>query len=144
MNASKILPGLFQGGAPASASQVSAAGFQLLVLCAREVQPTAHALNDLTVLRCPLDDNDVPIDNATWSQIWKTGHEVAHAVEDHRAVLVTCAQGLNRSGIVTGVAVHLLTGWEGKRVVEHIQRRRDGALFNQTFATAIRQLRGRH
>lgn len=141
MNASKIWPGLFQGGAPESARHVKQAGFQLLVLCAREIQPPDHALRGLPALRCPLLDVDDPIDDDTWSMIWRTAHTVAHSVEQRRATLVTCAQGWNRSGLVTGVALHLLTGWDGRRVVAHIQGRREHALNNPTFVDALGRLR---
>ena len=142
LNASKILPGLYQGGAPDSANQVLGAGFELLVLCACEVQPPKHALGRLRYLRCPLDDTN-ELSPKELSRVWETAHQVVRSLHKRRAVLVTCAQGYNRSGLVTGVAVHLLTGWDGARVVEHIQRRRRDALFNPLFAQTIRALPAR-
>ena len=141
MNASKILPGLFQGGQPESARAVTEAGFEWLILCAREVQPPSAALGTLQRVRCPLDDTLEPISDTDWRMVWQTAHHVAHRVEEHEACLVTCAQGRNRSGLVTGVALHLLTGWDGERVVQHIQKRRDNALTNSRFADTLRQLR---
>lgn len=48
-------------------------------------------------------------------------------------VLVTCMAGLNRSGMVAAMALHLHTGWSGEECVRHIQSQRSMALCNETF-----------
>ena len=47
-------------------------------------------------------------------------------------VLVHCAQGMNRSGLVNGVVLNL-HGYTGKEAVEIITTARPGALFNPIF-----------
>lgn len=58
---------------------------------------------------------------------------------------MTCAAGLNRSGLVSALTLHLLLGWGGKRCAAHVQGKRmtrDGrhALYNQEFVRALCRL----
>jgi protein-tyrosine phosphatase len=55
-------------------------------------------------------------------------------------VLVTCHMGLNRSGLVTAMMLHLLTPMTGERIVAHVREHRPGALCNLHFAKAISAL----
>lgn len=140
---SRILPKLYQGSAPRSAVDLLNAGFETVVFCAREVQPPDHALLTLEALRCPLDDREGKIPSADWIRAVATAREVALRVRDQRRVLVTCAMGLNRSGLVTALAVHLLTGAPGVDCIQLIQHKRPGALGNQSFVRRLSQLRRR-
>jgi len=62
-------------------------------------------------------------------------------VTDGRRVLVTCAAGLNRSGLVTAIAMHILTRHSGITCVQHVQNRRAGALSNRQFRRVLVELR---
>ena len=56
--------------------------------------------------------------------------------EGHR-VLSHCGMGFNRSALVAGMIMTEL-GMAGPAVVERLQARRPGALFNEGFATFLR------
>ena len=49
-----------------------------------------------------------------------------------KKVLVHCAQGLNRSGLVCG-QIMILCGWSGQMVVDTIRKKRVGSLYNLVF-----------
>lgn len=135
--ANKILDRLYQGGMPPPGEGLKKAGIDVLVLCAREHQDAA-AYEGLTVILAPGDDDRRPHRLARFVDGWKqAGHLVAEHVKAGRTVLVTCMQGLNRSGIVTAFAMRELTGATGREIVEHIQHHRPSALFNETFAKYI-------
>lgn len=137
----KLLPGLYQGSAPKSVDDLRAAGVDLLVLCARELQPTRENLRGIPYLRCPLDDNGI-LRERQWDRAFATAFEVAEAVERGSLVLVTCIEGRNRSGLVNGITIHLLTGAPGCKVADYIQKRRPTSLSNKSFRRALcRRLR---
>jgi protein-tyrosine phosphatase len=135
--ADKIIDGLYQGGLPPGGDGLKNVGVHVLVLCAKEWQD-ASAYSGLNVILAPGDDDRRPERLARSVDGWKrAGHEVAEQVKAGCCVLVTCMQGLNRSGIVTAFALRELTGMSGKNIVAHIQKRRENALFNETFAKYI-------
>lgn len=63
----------------------------------------------------------------------------AHLIENGHRVLSHCGMGYNRSALVAGRILNLL-GMPGPKVVEQIQARRPGALFNDVFAAHLRSL----
>ena len=134
--------GLFQGGCPTQGPWLRRRGFSLLVLCAIEHQPPSHRFPGLRVMRIPLDDVSEPLSPTAAASVMTMASVVADALRRHKKVLVTCQMGLNRSGLVNGVALRMLTGAQGEEVVEHIRRRRGGmALSNREFAKFVRSLR---
>ena len=63
--------------------------------------------------------------------------EVAREVEAGGKVLVVCNMGLNRSGLVVGLALRLL-GMPADKVVAYVREKRDpNALSNSTFADMV-------
>ena len=141
LDATRLAPGLYQGSAPRSAQAVSDAGFGTLVLCAQEVQPPDHVLTGLDVLRCPLvDDPTRPLTQAEWRAALNCSTAVALRLRASRRVLVTCAQGLNRSGLVSALSLILAAGWSPADAVRHIQRRRPAALNNPQFVAALSRM----
>lgn len=133
-----IVDNLYQGAAPPFGDVVAKLGFDTLVLCAKENQ-REDLYPGIEVVLAPGDD-DVRVermmrDLPTWQQ---AAQIVAERVASGKKVLVTCMAGLNRSGMVTALALHQITGWSGKDIVEHIQASRDMALCNDTFADYIR------
>jgi hypothetical protein len=142
IEATRIAPGLYQGSQPPPGDHVRMAGFSILVLCAGEYQPPAACYPGVTVLHCPLIDNGGrhrPTEDEL-RLAYRTGHDVAQALSRGRRVLVTCQAGLNRSGMVTAIALHALHGNDGASAVKHVQITRPGALFNGHFARAIEAL----
>lgn len=131
---------LLQGGRE-DADEAIAQPFlvDFLVLAAVEWQPQVpHGLDGL---RVPLEDVIPP--SSSVAALIRAGAEdaarcVARKVQRGRRVLVTCAMGLNRSGLVTGLALRRL-GIGGDEAVELVRRARGPrALSNRAFAAMVR------
>ena len=60
--------------------------------------------------------------------------DVVAGVRAGRRVLVACAGGRNRSGLVVGLAVRELLGCSGAQALNWVQSRRENSLNNATFA----------
>lgn len=141
VDASRIASGLYQGGAPPFAEAVLDAGFHTLVLCAYEIQAHDAVTGQLEVLRCPLDDDPLqPLTDIDWTKAVNTAQRVGRRVRRGRRVLVTCAAGRNRSGLVSCIALHLLTGMRGAEAIAHVKRMRgDLACTNPQFNRMVRR-----
>ncbi len=139
LDINKIAENLYQGAIPPKGEILSKKGFQVLVLCAEENQDTESYV-DIQVICSPGDDTD-DLDRFARDLVhWKiSAARVANAVRKGKKVLVTCMAGLNRSGMVTALALHELTGWSGERIVKHIKSRRSYALCNDTFADYLKE-----
>ena len=110
-----IVDNLYQGAAPPFGDAVAKLGFDTLVLCAKENQ-REDLYPGIEVVLAPGDD-DVRVermmrDLPTWQQ---AAQIVAERVASGKKVLVTCMAGLNRSGMVTALALHQITGVVRKR-----------------------------
>lgn len=134
---SAIQPYLFQGSKPLLGRELVQRGFAAVVLCAAELQFTAEELPGVEILRCPLDDTLDPIPRATWESVLHTAERVARRVRARRPVIITCAAGKNRSGLVTAATLHCLTGLDGASCVRRVQLCRPGALFNGRFVQEL-------
>jgi protein-tyrosine phosphatase len=132
-DAHNILPKLWQGSAPRPGRSVSRDGFQALVLAAEELQLPGKLFPGVRVAHAPLDDHYDPLTAHEWDVIISAANFVAHNVKRGRRTLVTCQAGLNRSGIITAMAVCLLTGAGGFDAVELVKKRRPDALNNTNF-----------
>ncbi len=135
---SQIITRLWIGGKPPFDRDLPE--FDVLVLCARELQPERLAFGR-QVIRVPLPDSAL------------TGHEVrrallggqaaAKALAGGRRVLVTCAAGLNRSALVTGLAMGLTTHMSATDIILRIRERRaPEALHNTHFCGYLQQFIG--
>lgn len=95
------------------------------------------------VLQFRLDDTaDSQIVLRQASEVFRAVEVVKQARARGRRVLVTCAQGRNRSGIVA--AEYLIQcGNKPADVVRKIQERRTGALTNTTFVAWLHRPRAR-
>ncbi len=140
IEASQIAPGIYQGSRPPEGGALRRAGVRTLVLCAREIQDGEYP--GVHVVHCPLDDAELTSDE--WRRAWRAAGE-ALARLPHGPLLVTCAHGRNRSGLVTAIVLRLLYGVPGDECVAVIRERRwspwGGALTNESFVRAIRTLR---
>ena len=131
----EIVPGLYQGGAP----EPGALPFDLIVFAAVEYQPTASAFPGSVVLHVPYeDDAEVPV-----QAIHTAARHITRALRRGKRVLITCAMGLNRSGLITALVLMNLLGWSGARAVSHVQRARFGALSNPWFTAYLTSLPAR-
>lgn len=159
-------PQLYQGGCDSYSLLINTPRLiDVLVLCASELQFDSKPGQSLwiggpatedstvayferlpaaTVLRCPMDDYKWPVGvhgQRVWRAIWKTAGLVAQAVLAGQRVLVTCAEGRNRSGLVNAVVLHQLTGWDGDTCIRHIQHRRARALDNPWFCARLQTIK---
>lgn len=138
LDVTEIAPRVFQGSAPPPGHEVRRAGFNLLVLAAYEYQPKAVVFG-IPVIHAPMDDDKLT--SSQWLQVVNTARTVAKRVQAGDKTLITCQAGLNRSGIITAVTLHLLTGVAGSRIVRMIQAKREHALCNKSFVERLNQLR---
>lgn len=140
MKPSKIVNGIFQGGYPHH--NPAEDGFDALVLCAEEYQPSAAAFPGVEVVYAPMADTQ--IDLATIGIAASAAARVADLMREGgaRKVLVTCAAGRNRSGLVTGLLLHELYNLSGDTAISIIQGKRPGALSNDSFVEFLRELQG--
>lgn len=150
IDADEIVPGLWQGSLPPRGSAVADAGFNLLVLCARDYQRPSDDYPGVEVLHAPNDDSqwsrpkskDMAV--AAWA-----ARKVVTALQQGSKVLVTCFAGINRSALVVALAIHGLHGYSGEACVQLIRDKRklnrpgDLALDNDYFVEALLRLPGK-
>jgi len=105
--------------------------FDVIVLAAMEYQPELPGYH---VIYVPLDDGPPP-DKVTRMRIRHAAREIADRVRLGQRVLVTCWQGRNRSGVLSGLALVDL-GVHPIQVVGRIRRLRDG-LTNEHFRAMV-------
>jgi hypothetical protein len=143
-DADLIAPGLYQGSYPPEGSALRDAGFDAVVLCARDLQTHVSSFPGVAVMYAPsVDDLHAPVSAEALAVARKAAEEVAERIEGGQNVLVTCQAGLNRSGMVTALALHFIYGWSGERCVKHVQSKREEALFNKRFCEALKQINER-
>lgn len=145
-DAHEIIPNLWQGSVPVG-SKCQSAGFIVVVLCAREHQHPATGYPGVQLIHAPNDDHRaMPLTREKLALALKTARIITAAIKDGKCCLVTCAAGMNRSGLVSALVLHLLKGWSGSKCIQHVRqmrgRHRDGfiPLTNQEFTAALRQL----
>jgi protein-tyrosine phosphatase len=109
--------------------------FDLVVLCAKEYQLENTELR-AEVFRCPLDDARPTtveiglISLASWL--------IAHRLRSGHRVLVTCFAGLNRSGVVSALALMRLGLAPGDAIGAVRLARGPKALSNPAFVELLR------
>jgi predicted protein tyrosine phosphatase len=135
-NANRIARGLYQGAFPPPGPS-AARFFDLVVFCAMEVQPPVTDYPGVRVLRCPLNDDGRPMTGDEWVRARAAAAEVAIAVLDKKRALVSCYMGINRSGLVSALALRIVEAMPAAVCLKHVQRARPGALRNRYFAEAL-------
>lgn len=139
LDADPILSQLYQGAYPKVRYAPAAAGFDVLVLCAKELQKGEFP--GIIVMKVPLDDNGETITAAEWARAQDAGERVAKLVRNGANVLTTCAMGRNRSGLVNAIALyHLYPMMNGSSAINVIRRSRKNSLMNRGFTAALRRL----
>lgn len=121
---------LAQGSAPPPNVSLP---FDVIVLAALEYQPEMPGYE---VLRVPLDDGPPPSPQ-TRAEIRAAAGEVARRVRAGQRVLVTCWQGRNRSGVISGLALVDL-GVPGTWAAHRIRRIRNGLTNPHFYEMVIR------
>ena len=127
------------GDAPPIGYSVSRNGFDCVVLMAQEYQP--HGCYQMVdAIHAPIDDAILIEEEAR--RAVTAAREVISRLGRGETVLVTCAAGLNRSGLVCGL---VLTGGTARmspdRAIALIRAvRGPDALSNVTFTDFIRRM----
>lgn len=136
-------PTLEELTAPRYTNALRSCGIDVLVLCAQELQDRRY-FPGLRVVRAPLDDSAVrAISEGEWRVARAAAREVALRIAAGQTVLVTCAMGRNRSGLVSALALRHLTGCSGARAARIVRALRPHALTNTSFVERLLQLPGR-
>jgi predicted protein tyrosine phosphatase len=94
-----------------------------------------EAPNAILYVYFPILDEELPC----VKKLHAVGKMVADLVQKQQGVLVHCRMGFNRSNLVIATALTYL-GMSGPQAVEHLQKLRPGALYNENFAEYIRAL----
>ncbi len=131
----RVHPGLHIGSRPQPNTDLGEEGFDVVVFCAQEHQPSADAYPPLTVLNVPLWEDCFTDEDAQRAD--EAGLAVARLVKDGKRVIVTCMYGRNRSGLVTGLALHHLLGWWGTACLDRVRRMRANSLHNHRMNTYL-------
>lgn len=138
LDAHEVFPNLWQGSRPPRGSELQKLGFSTVVFCADEWQPEVLGVE---AIYAPNDDDGVSEPNATQLRVAvNAARRVAQQVKEGKKVLVTCWMGLNRSGLVSAIAMHILSGKTGSECAEIIREKREGALFNRGFVSTLEKL----
>ena len=112
--------------------------FDMLVLCAQEVQPSQVAFHGV-IVRCPIPDSALDIRQVHRAVL--AAKTVGDALLSGNRVLVTCAAGLNRSALVAGLALARASRMTADEIIQRMRTRRDPkALFNTHFQDILRRL----
>lgn len=148
IDAHQIIERLWQGSFPEPGGRLRSCGFDVLVLCAEELQPPSDLYQGVEVIHAGIDDGLVTPELERTAR--RAANRVVKAHRDGKRILVTCAQGRNRSGLVVGFVLKELAyrtspdvkvakitkSWD---VVDYIQRRRPNALTNPYFVELLRR-----
>lgn len=146
IDADRVGPNLYQGAKPPIGQSVALAGFDTLVLTARELLPFQRPdlFQGVEVLQCPLRDHDTRMDEGDPEDDWTRARDMARRVAARirlgKRVLVTCHEGWNRSGLICALALHELSGRPGALCVQKIRQRRDNALSQPVFVRRLNAL----
>jgi len=136
LDASNVATRLWVGGRPPFDRDLPA--FDLLVLCAQELQPATVSFHG-RVLRCPIPDG--ALDHQELRRVVLTAKDVGDALLTGQRVLVTCAMGLNRSALVAALALARATKMTAAEIIGRIRQRRNAnALCNAHFQEIIKRL----
>lgn len=132
MAANRILNNLWMGSAPPPSDQLQK-DFDCLVLCAVEYQVTEFPGVDVSCIKL-YDDGKTLLTESDKREAIKLAYWVIENLKKKKKVLVTCMQGLNRSGLI--VALTLMIG--GKFTLQDIinmvrAQRGPYALSNEDF-----------
>jgi len=112
-------------------------GLDVLALCARELQPDHVAFHGY-VIRCPLPDAELSSLEVRYAL--QAAKLIADSLAVRRRVLVTCAQGINRSALVASLALARVTRLSADDLIRVMRsRRHPSALFNPHFQGLLRQ-----
>lgn len=144
LDADEVAPNIFQASIPTRGTLLRDHGFDVVVLCASSYQPPASEFPGVHVIHAPNEDEqDWPPPKFRLQEAMRAAKEVAALVKQGKRALITCQAGLNRSGLVSALVIHLIYGWSGERCVRQVQKRREDALFNRQFVAILNRIKAK-
>lgn len=117
--------------------------FDTVVLCALpfEYQPPAGSFGRARILRCPIDDGVLKPDELR--RALEAGRIVGALIGRRKRTLSTCYMGLNRSGLIAGLAL-LCQGVPADKAIQMIRAARGpSALSNPHFVKILKEHDGK-
>ncbi len=144
-----VLGSLYQGGK--IRPERSYRPFSMIVLCSKEWQPEMPRYVG-KIVRPRFDDAE-SIGGRDFERIVRGARAVAAELARGGTVLVTCSAGLNRSGLVAGIALGIRYRLDGEQIVTAIRRARQHAadrighshaLSNETFEKIVIEQARKH
>lgn len=139
LDVTRVAPKLYMGSAPRVGPALAQAGFDVVLLCAKEYQPRSRELPGVLVVHCGIDDSLRPTEADIETAI-DASRVAAMAIMEGKRVLISCWMGKNRSGLVTALTLMRLYGLSGPEAVHTVQAARPGALFNPAFVSLVEEL----
>jgi protein-tyrosine phosphatase len=148
LDAHRVAGRLWQGSFPPPGPFLQGR-VDVLVLCARELQPHQAAYPGVRVVHAPFSDHGDPPTRGEVIIARQAAGKVRAALDVGQSVLVTCHLGLNRSGLVSALAMMLPHGprWvvddtpsclrSGEAVALVRRARGDHALGNRYFVRIL-------
>jgi hypothetical protein len=151
----RIFPRIWQGGRPDAETEDQRwapynAGFDVVVFCAKEWQPAPGVFPNVRVFHAFLDDSGTgPPSKEELRDANATARKIAFLHLRGARLLITCQQGLNRSGLVSALTIRNLTGssgfWARNEVQKHRRAKRIYGvlafpLFNSDFVSYLDSL----
>lgn len=137
---SKIARRHYQGGFPPAGPVLQKEGFDVLVLCALPAEYEKHfhlawygldydriesLFPGIEIMRAPNeDDYDRPLTLPEIQIACSAADHVNHAIRAQKRVLVTCAKGRNRSGLVSALSLANRFGYGGLHATYVVRKRR--------------------
>jgi protein-tyrosine phosphatase len=134
LDADRVAKHLWQGSLPWEG--VDPRQFQTLVLCAMEYQPRGQ-FPGVTVIHVPMDDSERPTTDAELRGALVAARAVVRALAAGDRVLVTCAAGRNRSGLVSALVLRLLGMPPGRAIAAVRAARGPEALSRPAFVSFV-------
>ncbi len=136
---SAITPFLMQGSWPRDMT-LAFQHADTVVFCAQEMPPPKHTVPaGKATIYIPYDDTHdlsaVPI-----IDLQRLAKRLAGEIQRGRRVLITCAMGLNRSGLLSALTVARAYNVSGAEAVKLVKQKRNGALCNHVFAKLAQEL----
>lgn len=130
----EVTPRLWMGATPDPTAPH--AKFDAIILCAKEIQPVMRKFKG-TVIRAPFREAPYPTARERKIAI-RAAREVVKRLRKGQTVLVTCGEGLNRSGLVVGLSLRMATKKSPGEIIHLIRRARgEWALRNDSFLRII-------
>lgn len=139
----ELAAALWMGGSSSALGSVigpEALARAVVVDCAGEL---STAFRERAAVYLPCVFSDLEARPLRWEQIAALVSDVAARVRrveqsaEIDRVIVVCQQGMNRSGLVTGLLLRAL-GEDAESAIARIRTERPGALSNETFVALIR------